>query len=128
MPDMTPEASAAGGGQARQIPLSSLPAPTQALPVLSAQQAEGLRALPWRTVSVQSDGRHIVVVITASTQSVKGVQIKQDPEEVSLVVYGTPPRATYSAGPLVHSLALVELPEALGSRRLAGASTGDRAD
>lgn len=104
------------------MPLASdLPA-SQALPVLSAEQAERLCPLSWKPVSVQGDGRRIVVVVAATAQSIKGVQVSETQDRVVLKVCGIPPRGTFSAGPLVHTLALVELPEALAGRRIAAQS------
>jgi len=127
MSETTPDTSAAGDSRIRQIPLG-LPAGAQTLPVLSAEQAEGLCTLPWREASVQSDGRHIAVVVTASAQSIKGVQISEAQDQVILKVYGPPPRTEFSTAPLVHTVALVELPEALAGRRLVGVPTGDCTD
>lgn len=128
MPETTPNSSAAGDSGVRQIPLG-LPAGSQALPALSAEQAEGLCTLPWKEVSVQSDGRHIVVVVTATAQSIKGVQINEAQGQVTLKIYGTPPPQTgFSARPLVHTVALVELPETLVGLRIAGAPTSDCTD
>ncbi|MGH3636190.1 MAG: hypothetical protein ACRDTS_19305, partial [Mycobacterium sp.] len=72
-------------------PLSSLPAPTRPLPLLSAQQTTGLCAMPWNVVAIQPDERSLVLVIPDVTQVVKGALITQTSTDITVTVYRTPP-------------------------------------
>lgn len=102
------------------IPLSSLPAPDQALPVLSPDQTTGLCALDWNLVAVQPDDRNVVLVVPVSPRVVKGARIDETSDEVTVTVYGTPPPSpdTPVAQVSVHSTVLVQLPQPLGKRHL----------
>jgi hypothetical protein len=120
----TDSGPAQGPSQVQQIPLSSLPAPSQPLPVLSARQTTGLCTMPWHLVTVENDERRIVMVVAADPRVIKGVRIDQTPEHVSIAMYRVPPSTGPSTAVSIHATVLVELPDALGSRRLLGASSG----
>jgi hypothetical protein len=109
-----------GSPHVHAIPLSGLSAPQQALPNLSPEEISGLCVVPAHLVRTENDGRRLVLMVQASPELVKGVQIKETTGEVEVTVYRTPPPPGLTPAISVHSTALVELGHPLGTRRLIG--------
>jgi len=124
MSDATPSYPVKSSGQVQQIPLSGLPTPSQALPVLTAGQTKGLCTLAWSQVALGNDGRRLVVVVTASSKTIKGVQVEESTDLVTVTIYGTAPPNGPSTAQSVHTTALVDLPNPLGERRINATAGG----
>jgi hypothetical protein len=109
-----------GSPHVQAIPLSGLSAPQQALPNLSPEEISGLCVVPAHLVRTDNDGRRLVLVVQASPELVKGVQIMETTGEVEVTVYRTPPPPGLTPAISVHSTVLVKLGDPLGTRWLIG--------
>jgi hypothetical protein len=106
------------------VPLSSLPAPSQPLPLLSPEQTTGLCTMSWNLVTIQPNGRNLVLVIPDSRQVVKGATVTSTRDEVTVTLYRTPPPTGPVTSASLHTTILVQLPEPLAGRPLRGESGG----
>jgi hypothetical protein len=110
-----------GSPGVQAMPLSGLGTPEQALPELAAGDLTGLCALPWHLARVENDGRRLLLLVPASPAVVKGVRVRETPEEVEVTVYRTLPAMGLTTPVSIHATFAVDLAGALGQRRLTGA-------
>lgn len=89
------------------------------LPLLTDAETHGLISRPWHLMDVRDDGRRLVISLTNPTQ-LRGVQIAETEQEVSVAVYETPPHPGPSVATHTTAFASVILKTPLGNRKLTG--------
>jgi hypothetical protein len=106
--------------EVQAITLSDLSASQQALPNLAPEEISGLCVVPSHLVGTENDGRRLHLVVPVSPEVVKGALIEETAGEVEVTVYRTPPPVGFSTAISIHSTAVAELSQPLGTRRLIG--------
>jgi hypothetical protein len=93
----------------------------EVLPVVSAGKTHDLVPLAWHFTRVAEGGRRLVITIPdVTTARVKGAQVTETAQEVTVAVYGVARPRGPRRLPLHTVIASVQLAAPLGARRLLG--------